>query len=159
MKRLPWILVALLTLAVLFLWSRQNEPSTLSIPDTTDYVETIPFYKPIPRDSVVIRYKYATLPIKKDTCKTKGDACISDSAEVVIPIAHKLYEDSLYRVWVSGYDVNLDSIKVNSRFREIKTPVIVPGKLKRWGLGIQTGYGYPGGLYVGVGVSYNLWQW
>ena len=29
-------------------------------------------------------------------------------------------------------------------------------KKKRWGSGLQIGYGYLGGWYVGVGVSYNI---
>ncbi|KAA4671576.1 hypothetical protein F3B42_14125 [Bacteroides ovatus] len=159
MKALPWILIVLLALAVLFLWNRQQELSTLPRLDTTEYVETIPIYYPVPRDSVVIRYKYAKLPVKKDTCKVKQDTCTPDSAEVVIPITQKIYEDSLYRAWVSGYNAKLDSIVVYSRTREIRIPVFIPAKRKRWGLGLQAGYGYPNGLYVGVGVSYNLWQW
>lgn len=35
---------------------------------------------------------------------------------------------------------------------------IVPKK-KRWGFGLQVGYGYPEGFYVGAGMSYDLWQW
>lgn len=159
MKRLPWILVALLVLAVLFLWSRQHEPSTLPGPDTTDYVDTIPFYYPVPKDSVIIRYETVKLPVKKDTCEAEQDTCAPDSVDVVIPITQKSYEDSLYRLWVSGYDVRLDSIKVNSRTREIRIPVLVPAKQKRWGLGLQVGYGYPTGVYVGVGLSYNLFNW
>lgn len=63
MKVLPWILVTLLVLAVLFLWSRQQEVSS-PLPDTTEHVDTIPFYKPILRDSVVIRYETIKLPLK-----------------------------------------------------------------------------------------------
>ena len=161
MKALPWILIVLLALAVLFLWNRQQKLSMLSQPDTTEYVETIPFYYPVPKDSVVIKYKYAKLPVKKDTCISKGDTCLApvDSVEVVIPITQKIYEDSLYRAWVSGYDVKLDSIEFYIRTREIRIPVLFPAKRKRWGLGLQAGYSYPNGLYVGVGVSYNLWQW
>ena len=161
MKALPWILIVLLALAVLFLWNRQQKLSMLSQPDTTEYVETIPFYYPVPKDSVVIKYKYAKLPVKKDTCISKGDTCLApvDSVEVVIPITQKIYEDSLYRARVSGYDVKLDSIEFYSRTREIRIPVLFPAKRKRWGLGLQAGYSYPNGLYVGVGVSYNLWQW
>lgn len=159
MKVLPWILVILLVLAVLFLWSREHEQSVLPRPDTTEYVETIPFYYPVARDSVIKRYETVKLPVKKDTCEVKQDTCVPDSAEVVIPITQKIYEDSLYRAWVSGYDVSLDSIKVNARTLEIKIPVLIPAKRKRWGVGLQAGYGYPNGWYVGVGVSCNLWQW
>lgn len=164
MKALPWILVTLLVLAVLFLGSRQQDQSELPRPDTTEYVETIPFYYPVPRDSVIKRYETVKLPVKKDictakdNCHTKQDTCISpDSAKVVIPIVNKMYEDSLYRVWVSGYNAKLDSIKINNRTREIRIPI--PAKSKRWGIGLQAGYGYLHGWYVGVGVSYNLFQW
>lgn len=159
MKILPWILVVLLAFAILFLWNRQQELSTLPHPDTTEYVETIPFYYPVPRDSVIKRYETVKLPVKKDSCKAKRDTCALDSAEVVIPIIQKIYKDSLYRAWVSGYDAKLDSIEVYSQTREIRIPVLVPAKRKRWGLGLQTGYGYPNGWYVGVGVSYNLFNW
>ena len=161
MKALPWILIVLLALAVLFLWNRQQKLSMLSQPDTTEYVETIPFYYPVARDSVVIRYKYAKLPVKKDTCTSKRDTCLAsvDSVEVELPITQKIYEDSLYRAWVSGYNAKLDSIEVYSRTREIRIPVLVPAKRKRWGLGLQAGYGYPASWYVGVGITYNLLQW
>lgn len=159
MKILPWILVVLLAFAILFLWNRQQELSVLPHPDTTEYVETIPFYYPVPRDSVIKRYETVKLPVKKDSCESKRDTCVLDSVEVVIPITQKVYEDSLYRAWVSGYDVNLDSIKVNVRTREIKIPVPVPAKRKRWGIGLQAGYGYPNGWYVGVGMSCNLFNW
>lgn len=161
MKVLPWILVILLACAVLFLWNRQQELSTLPRPDTTEYVETIPFYYPVPKDSVIKRYETVKLPIKKDTCKAKQDtsASASDSAEVIIPVTQKVYADSLYQAWISGYNVRLDSIEVYSRTREIRIPVPVPTKRKRWGLGLQAGYGYPYGMYVGVGVSYNLFMW
>lgn len=127
--------------------------------DTTDYVDTIPFYYPVPKDSIVVRYKTVKLPIKKDTCGAKGDTCAFpvDSVEVAIPITSKEYEDSLYHLWGSGYNVRLDSINVYSRLREIKIPVYA--KHKRWGLGLQAGYGYPNGFYVGIGVSWNMWQW
>ena len=159
MKVLPWILVILLAFAVLFLWNRQQESVSVSSPDTTEYVETIPFYYSVPRDSVIKRYETVKLPIKKDSCEAKQDTCIPDSAEVIIPITQKRYKDSLYQLWVSGYDVRMDSIEVYIRTREIRIPVPFAAKRKRWGLGLQAGYGYPNGLYVGVGVSYNLFMW
>lgn len=160
MKALPWILVVLLLIACVAAWVRPVEPLPADLrPDTTDYVDTIPYYYPVPKDSVVVRYETVKLPIKKDACANKSDTCAAspDSVEVEIPITSKEYEDSLYHLWVSGYNVRLDSINVYSRLREIKIPV--PVKRKRWGLGLQAGYGYPGGLYVGAGVNYNLWQW
>ncbi|MCE8498011.1 hypothetical protein J9A17_09595 [Bacteroides thetaiotaomicron] len=43
-------------------------------------------------------------------------------------------------------------------YREKEIITLKP-KQKRWGLGLQVGYGYPSGLYVGGGVSYNLFMW
>ena len=160
MKALPWILVVLLVVACVVAWFRPHESLPAEVVrDTTDYVDTIPFYYPLPKDSVVIRYETVKLPIKKDTCTAKGDTCAFpiDSVEVEIPITSKEYEDSLYHLWVSGYNVRLDSINVYSRLREIK--ILVPAKRKYWGLSLQAGYGYPTGGYLGIGVSYNLWMW
>lgn len=159
MKVLPWILVTLFVLAVLFLWSRQQEQPTLPRPDTTEYIETIPFYYPVPRDSVIKRYETIKLPVKEEIRQAKQDTFIPDSVEVDIPIIQKVYEDSLYHAWVSGYDVRLDSIKVFARIREVKIPMPVLTKHKRWGVGLQAGYGYPNGWYIGVGITYNLLQW
>ena len=74
------------------------------------------------------------------------------------------YEDSLYRAWVSGYRPRLDSLQIFPRtvYRTVTNDIYHTIKVKDkrgWGLGLQVGYGYPGGLYVGVGVSYNLFQW
>ena len=74
------------------------------------------------------------------------------------------YEDSLYRAWVSGYRPRLDSIEIYPRtvIHTIKDDIYHTIKVKdkrRWGLGLQAGYGYSGGFYVGAGVSYNIWMW
>ncbi|MDR1224488.1 MAG: hypothetical protein LBL07_16655 [Tannerella sp.] len=86
-----------------------------------------------------------------------------DSVEVVIPVSTKVYEDSLYRAVISGYNVSLDSIQIYrstvyvERWHEV-TKKVKPG---RWSFGVQVGYGTdfkdvrP---YVGVGVSYKLWE-
>ncbi len=74
------------------------------------------------------------------------------------------YEDSLYRAWVSGYRPRLDSIEIYPKTvtHTITNDIYLTIKVKdkrRWGLGLQAGYGYPGGFYVGAGVSYNLFMW
>lgn len=159
MKWLPWILVGLLFGVVLYLWNRTEQHLTSEVVrDTTEYIDTIPYYQPIPKDSVVIRYEVVKLPIKKDSCLSDS-IIISDSVDVEMPIIQKEYKDSLYRAWVSGYNAKLDSIEVYSRMREIRILVPFPAKRKQWGLGLQVGYGYPNGWYIGVGITYNLLQW
>ena len=93
----------------------------------------------------------------------------NDTVRIGDTLLHRkraVYEDSLYRAVVSGYvDPRLDSMTVYSRTvyqtvtNDIYHPVTVKPKKKRWGLGLQAGYGYPSGMYVGVGVSCNLFMW
>lgn len=90
-----------------------------------------------------------------DTLTMKGDS-------VEIPITQKVYEDSLYTAYVSGYRSNLDSIKVRERVVTTKiTETRTETEFRRWNIGITAGYGY--GIrekqldfFIGVGVTYNL---
>ena len=60
----------------------------------TTFVDTVPFYKPVPKDSVAVRYVTEVLPVIYDTCNTvkipgsgnTGEDFIQDSAKVAIPI-------------------------------------------------------------------------
>lgn len=120
--------------------------------------DTIAYYQPIARDSVITRYHVVRVPvIHTDTSYTAGDTVYitrADTAEVRLPIVQKRYNDSLYTAWVSGYMATLDSIKVKSNtiyINKVKKP-------KRWGVGVQAGYGINGKPYIGVGVTYNTFQ-
>uniref|UniRef100_UPI0035A0B328 DUF6808 domain-containing protein n=1 Tax=Prevotella heparinolytica TaxID=28113 RepID=UPI0035A0B328 len=72
-----------------------------------------------------------------------------------------VYQDSLYKAWVSGYRPKLDRLEIYPRTttHTITNDIYHPAKKKRWGIGLQAGYGYPTGWYVGVGVSCNLFMW
>ncbi len=77
-----------------------------------------------------------------------------------------VYRDSSYQAVVSGYvDPRLDSLQIFPKTvyqtvtNDIYHPVAIKSKKKRWGFGLQAGYGYPSGMYVGVGVSCNLFMW
>lgn len=95
------------------------------------------------------------LPILIDT--TTDRTVEDDSIPVLVPITSKEYRTSDYRAIVSGYKPSLDSMELYRDKEIITLPPLQ--KKKRWGFGLQAGYGYPGGWYVGVGMSYNLWQW
>ena len=102
---------------------------------------------------------------------TKGENYISmspggaeDSAEVVIPITQKKYEDSTYTAYVSGYKPTLDSITIRSR---VITHTITETKIKKAyrkiNIGIIAGYSYNAqmnkfGPTIGVGVCYNIFK-
>ena len=93
------------------------------------------------------------LPIIVDT--TTDRTVEGDSVPVLIPITSKEYKTDNYRAIVSGYKPSLDFMEIYGE----KEIITLKPKQKRWGFGLQFGYGYPGGLYVGGGVSYNLFMW
>ena len=87
----------------------------------------------------------------------------NDTVRIGDTLLHRklvVYEDTLYRAVVSGYvDPLLDSMTVYPRtvYQTVTNDVYHPIKLKkkRWGFGLQAGYGYPGRFYVGAGVSWK----
>lgn len=133
--------------------------SIAPVTDTVTVVDTVPYLFPVPRDSTVLRYETVRLQIADTSRVTVTDTVlVADSVSVVIPITQKTYTDSLYRAYVSGYLPSLDSIFIYGTTRQVTT-VEVKEKKRRWGLGVQAGYGYGhGGFspYIGIGASYNF---
>lgn len=87
-----------------------------------------------------------------------------DSIKVEIPVTQKVYRDSSYTAWVSGYRASLDSIKVRERTviiaekgekRKPKVTVGLTGGAGLVGLRGETGLGW----FVGLGVTVPLWGW
>lgn len=119
--------------------------------------DTVKVIKPIAKDSVVIRYVTERLPVVHYDTIT-----IYDSVQVEIPITQKVYEDSTYKAYVSGFKPSLDSIMVYPS-KEVQT-IVKKTKPKRWGIGVQLGYGLtlqpqPSlAPYIGVGISWNLFN-
>lgn len=171
-----YVFIALFTASLLLnichYTDRWNEVKERSV-----FVDTIPYYKPVPKDSVVIRYIAKRLPVadekpgKKESIKNKPIAeaedllCkqeplqIQDSTNVVIPITQTIYEDSTYRAVISGYNVSLEEMLVFPK-REVLT-IRPRAKSKRWSVGVQAGYGItPAGFqpYIGVGMTCNLFS-
>ena len=113
---------------------------------------------PIVMDSVVTRYVTRRLAVTRvDTVRQCDTLRAVDTVEVSLPIVQKVYRDTNYTAWVSGYEPKLDSISV--RHREVTlTKVARVGR--RWGVGVQVGYGIDKTLkptpYVGVGLMYRL---
>ena len=133
----------------------------------TTFVDTIPYYKPVPKDSTVIKYVTATLPKADDkednfpnktvtelpesvqkfpeSDKNLQDSVqnfgkiVPDSVNVVIPITQKVYDEDTYTAFVSGYNPSLDSL-IFKMPREVVT-IKEYSKPKRWSVGVQVGYG------------------
>lgn len=184
LKNIAVVLFMIIFLASLFMnvvhfTSRQQETRNTT---RTIYVDTIPFYNPIPKDSFVIRYITKRLPTisKLPENVQKFPESVSefpksvqnfpkfvskDSVDVVIPITKKVYKDSLYTAYVSGYNPKLDSLVLHSQHEVITINDCYPrSRKKRWSIGVQIGYGIAlRGVpeftpYIGVGVSCNLFK-
>ncbi|OUP31804.1 hypothetical protein B5F24_16365 [Bacteroides clarus] len=151
MKNLFWILVVLLAVACIVAWFRPHEPLPAEIRTETK-IQTV-----VKLDTVLISAPIAVFwqILPNDTIRI-GDTLFYRKRVV--------YEDSLYRAVVSGYvDPRMDSMTVYPKtvYQTVTNDIYhaVKSKKKRWGLGLQAGYGYPGGMYVGAGISYNLFVW
>lgn len=153
----------------------------------TTFVDTIPYYKPVPKEEKPLGNITAKLPVSvpklpesvqklqdsvqnfgksvpEDHFEDMGEKVTPDSAEVIVPITQTVYEDSTYTAYVSGYRASLDSL-IFRMPREVTTITNTHyQKPKRWSVGIQVGYGMTlkgtpqFAPYVGIGVSYNLFS-
>ena len=154
MKSLPWILVCLLVCVIVWMRCNPHDPSTVYVKgDTIRVRDTIVDIVLMPVKETLKHTDTVYLPILIDT--TTDRTVEGDSVPVLIPITSKEYKTDNYRAIVSGYKPSLDFMEVYGE----KEIITLKPKQKRWGLGLQFGYGYPGGLYVGGGVSYNLFMW
>lgn len=154
MKALLWIVAAVALLLAGFVAGRQHRPPAVYT-DTVTYTDTQRVAYPVPRDSTVIRYVTVTLPAVPDT--TVGDSAVADSSAVRIPVTQKVYRDSGYTAWVSGFMPSLDSLHLYPRTRIIT--VREREKPPRWSVGVGAGYGItPKGMlpFLGVSVQYRL---
>ena len=83
-----------------------------------------------------------------------------------LPIEQRQYLDPRYTAWVSGYRPQLDSIQIYQQREYITKEIKTVTKPKRWGLGLQAGYGVSfsnkqiqATPYIGIGISYNILTW
>lgn len=135
---------------------RAPEPEPVIQTDTLRIRDTVLVERPAP---VEVRVVDTMLVSVTDTIS------ISDTVYLRLPHEIKQYEDSLFRAQVSGYRPALDWIEVYPQTVYL-TKVVKTPSVKRWGLGLQAGYGayVAGGQvrlapYVGVGISYDILRW
>lgn len=91
---------------------------------------------------------------------------LHDTVLVHLPIEQRQYSDPRYTAWVSGYRPQLDSIQIYQTTEYITKEIKKATKSKRWGIGLQAGYGvslHNGQVftapYIGVGLSYSIFSW
>lgn len=150
MKKLPYIIIVLMVIACVAAWFRPHEQRQTEIKTETK-IKTV-----VKVDTMLISPPMAPLL----TIRLRDTIRIGDT---VVHREQAYYEDSLYRAWVSGYRPRLDSLQIFPKtvYQMVTNDIYhtITPKKKRWGLGLQVGYGYPNGWYIGTGVSWNLWQW
>lgn len=156
---------ATLALAVILLLSgyllgrrtcRVPGPEPVVQVDTLRIKDTVLVDKPVP---VEVRVVDTMLVAVADTIRLSDTVYLRLSREI------KRYEDSLFRAQVSGYRPALDWIEVYPQTVYL-TKVVKTRGVRRWGIGLQAGYGaYAAGgqvrlaPYLGVGISYDILRW
>lgn len=155
MKNLIYILGLIIGAFLLSLFWRRCADNTEVVSDTI--FKVIKVDRPIVRESTIVKYKVVRLPIANDTICVSDT--IKDSVFVEVPIEQKVYSDSNYTAWVSGYHPKLDSISITHQEVSFHNRLVNNNGSKRLYLGIQVGYGItPRGMqpYLGLGVSYRF---
>lgn len=149
-----WQVVSIVSVAawiiyILFTPPRYSQ-SHQTVYDTVTYYDTLRCVVSVPKDSVIIRMeKYVDSVQYIDT--------VTKTIVSYIPIYQYHYQDTNYNLYVSGYNVTLDSLFIYPPTNIVKPTTAQP--LPRWGVSIQSGVTLIAGrpqIYLGVGVSYNL---
>lgn len=162
MKKGFWIVLAVLAASIamnVWFWTSEPEIETILKRDTVWRDTAI--YEPQPVETVNTgRVVYIRVPVpgERDTLRDT----IRDSIDVPVPIVQKRYEDSLYTAWVSGFEPNLDSLRLHMPevTNTITKTVYEPTPLLTLGLQVGGGYGIINrkpDIYVGIGGQINLW--
>ena len=128
--------------------------------DTLRIRDTLVIDRPVP---VEVRVVDTMLVAVADTVQVR----VRDTVRVMVQVPRetKLYGDSTWRAQVSGYRPSLDWIEVYPQTTVVTRNIFVDSR-KRWGIGLQAGYGayFDGGdvslsPYVGIGISWNILTW
>ena len=90
----------------------------------------------------------------------------NDTVYLALPRESRTYGDERYTAVVSGYDPRLDRLEVYVENQTVTKYVMRHEPPKRWGIGVQAGYGVAasGGTirlapYIGIGISYDIVRW
>lgn len=150
------VVIALALIAVAFLLGRRSvKPEIVEIhrKDTVVVRDTVRETVLVPKVRYLTRVDTVLLPVPGDTVEVP----------VQVPISRKVYEGEDYRAVVSGFRASLDTLDIFRKTQTVTNTVVqrveVPGKPKRWGIGVSAGYALtPQGVkpYIGAGISYSF---
>lgn len=131
------------------------------------------FVKPSPEVGIEVRADTvfsSSIIVRRDTvpyylptpmlCWYTGDTI--HVGDTVLTVEQKVYKDSDYIAYVSGYRSQLDSISVYPKTITVTNDIYhtMTEKPRRWGLSITVGYGFTKHGFspaVMAGVSYRIW--
>lgn len=125
--------------------------------DTVIVRDTIREPVPYPVDRWITRTDTVLLKIPGDTVRVM----------VEVPIERKVYQTADYKATIEGFRPALVDMEVyrQTHYITVTETIKVPDR-RRWGLGVQAGYGATisqgkviARPYIGVGVSYNIMSW
>ena len=158
------VLLAALLLLSGFLLGRRTcrvpESAEIVCTDTLRIRDTVLVDRPVP---VEVRVTDTMLVPFRDTVQVR----VRDTVRVMVQVPRetKVYGDSTWRAQVSGFRPSLDWVEVYPQTVYV-TKNVITKDVRRWGLGVQAGYGaYAAGgqvrlaPYLGVGISYDILQW
>lgn len=150
------VVIALaLIAAALLLGRRSVKPEIVKIhrTDTVVVRDTVRETVLVPKVRYLTRVDTVLLPVPGDTVEVP----------VLVPISRNVYEGEDYRAVVSGFRASLDTLDIFRKTQTVTNTVVqrveVPGKPKRWGIGVSAGYALtPQGVkpYIGAGISYSF---
>ena len=150
------VVIALALIAAAFLLGRRSvKPEIVKIHRTGTVVvrDTVRESVLVPKVRYLTRVDTVLLPVPGDTVEVP----------VLVPISRKVYEGEDYRAVVSGFRASLDTLDIFRKTQTVTNTVVqrveVPGKPKRWGIGVSAGYALtPQGVkpYIGAGISYSF---
>lgn len=150
------VVIALALISVAFLLGRRSvKPEIVEIhrKDTVVVRDTVRETVLVPKVRYLTRVDTVLLKVPGDTVEVP----------VLVPISRNVYEGEDYRAVVSGFRASLDTLDIFRKTQTVTNTVVqrveVPGKPKRWGIGVSAGYALtPQGVkpYIGAGISYSF---
>ena len=164
--------------ANIFLWRAAHKPPEVRIERHVEWIE-VKDRTPQATEShltgdtmvvtaVVLPHRHASphepdmMPAQPTADSVATVSIMGDSATVTLPVEQRIYDDSLYTAYVSGYRPQLDSITLHIPHTYTTVTKTINKPARRWAIGPSVGVGYgiagkQADVFVGITATFNLW--